>query len=86
MMAAEFPRPAIVQLLLASGADVNASDGRIALLSAIWSADSNTEVIEAFVEASADPTASDANYGLTPRESADKAGKRAVSELLANAE
>jgi ankyrin repeat protein len=85
MTAAEFPRPEIVRLILAAGAYVNAisSDGRTALLSAIWSADSNTEVIEALVEAGADVSVSDANYGLTPREWADKAGKHTVAELLA---
>jgi ankyrin repeat protein len=88
MIAAEFPRPDIVRLLLASDADVNAvaADGRTALLNAIWSADSNSEVVKALVEAGADVHTSDANYGLTPREWAERAGKRQEARLLAGAD
>lgn len=88
MTAAEFSRPEIVRMLIDAGADVNsvAIDGRTALLSAIWSADSGADVVRVLIEAGADVTAADENYGLSPRQWAEKTGRHDVAHLLAEAE
>lgn len=84
MAAAEFPRVEIVELLLAAGADVNAvaPDGRTALLNAIWSADSSAVVVAALVNAGADLSIRDAEYGMTAREWAVKSSKRDEVAIL----
>lgn len=88
MLAAAFPRPGVVQLLVNGGADVNAiaADGRTALLNAIWSAESTADVVTILVDAGADVSAADENYGLTPREWAVKTGKQDVAQLLSEAQ
>jgi len=67
------------------GADANAvgAEGRTALLSAIWSDDSNTHVVRAPIEAGADKDLSDTTYRISPREWALKAEKIEVARLLA---
>jgi ankyrin repeat protein len=84
MMASEFPRPDIVRMLVSVGADLNAdaTDGRTALLAAIWSEDSNAEVVKTLCDAGADTTVVDPKYGMTPLEWAERAGKRSVVRVL----
>jgi ankyrin repeat protein len=88
MDAAAFPRPEIVRLLIDAGANVNAvaDDGRTALLNAIWSDDSTPEVAAALIHSGAEVHITDQNYGLSPRQWADKTGKLEVSQLIADAE
>lgn len=87
MLAAAVPRPQVVKVLLMEGADVNAvaSDGRTALLNAIWSIDSTAAVVAVLIDAGADTRVTDENYGLSPRQWADKTGKKDVAELLGGA-
>jgi ankyrin repeat protein len=84
MSAAEFPRADVVELLLDAGAEVNtvATDGRTALLNAIWSAESSPDVVAALVKAGADQTIRDANYGMTAREWAVEAQNHDVVAIL----
>lgn len=88
MDAAACPRPDIVRGLIAAGANVNAvsEDGRTALLNAIWSAESDAEVVKALIEAGADPSVADELYNRSPREWAEMVGKVEVAELLKSAE
>lgn len=86
-VASSFGNSRGIDLLVAHGADPNATDakGRSPLVEAIQSADSSDSVVRALVRAGADPTRLD-GQGRLPGEYAAQVNRQSIERILRAAE